>query len=560
MVDGAFRLVQKRNPKKCLETRRERFLLGRSQECDLIVPEPHVSRLQAKVWVENGRHFIKNLGRNPIRINGSPTAGDFLKPGDEITLGKTRFLYQPAPPLAAGTGPEAPTLLAEGPVETICGERLVCTSPSGLTTIHVLTGRQCIIGRSQEADIILEDPAVSRRHCVIDARPDGYHVRNISAANPLSVNDEVVTEKRLRSGDRLGIGPYVVVFLSDRSDETAQPARARRRHRPALWALALCMSLFAGYTVYQRLVIPWQAEQALAEVAHRIEAGDHAGAREALLGMLSGGLPEAEVPAARKLLNTATVALCRETVRTSGVEAAASYLKMHLAEHGSGPDSAELQEELSGYRLELARRQESAGDPPAALRSYAAIPEASRHFPEAQKAVHRLWLDFQWQQAQQQTVAQLLREAEEHFTARRYLTPVHRNAYSAFQAVLALEPQNETALRRIDQIKSYYRSEGESHFKDGNWPKALAYFERYALIDPEALDIREKITDCHRRLAQPADAGGGEPKVRPGPDPVQTDDREKIRQMLEESGAESSWIMKYLFQERSGEAGSETPW
>jgi hypothetical protein len=55
-----------------------------------------------------------------------------------------------------------------------------------------------------------------------------------------------------------------------------------------------------------------------------------------------------------------------------------------------------------------------------------------------------------------QTLAQLLKEAENHFRAKRYLTPVNQNAYSVYQAVLALEPQHRLALQRIEQIKLFY--------------------------------------------------------------------------------------------------------
>ena len=36
--------------------------------------------------------------------------------------------------------------------------------------------------------------------------------------------------------------------------------------------------------------------------------------------------------------------------------------------------------------------------------------------------------------------------------------------------------------------------------------------------------------------------------------------KEEIKRMLEESGTESSWIMKYLFEDQKGEKGSEKPW
>ena len=50
-----------------------------------------------------------------------------------------------------------------------------------------LSQAKLVIGRSQEADIVLDDPSISRRHCVIEARKGVYHARNISASNPLTM-------------------------------------------------------------------------------------------------------------------------------------------------------------------------------------------------------------------------------------------------------------------------------------------------------------------------------------------------------------------------------------
>ena len=134
---------------------------------------------------------------------------------------------------------------------------------------------------------------------------------------------------------------------------------------------------------------------------------------------------------------------------------------------------------------------------------------------------------------------------------------MHRNAYSAYQAVLAIEPHNETALRRIEQIRQHYRSEGEAQFRAGNWDKALSYLEAFILLEPDALDVRAKIARCHQRLAAAAEPA---PHARPSAAPFDSEEQERVRRMLQESGAEGAWIMKYLFQEKSVESDSETPW
>jgi pSer/pThr/pTyr-binding forkhead associated (FHA) protein/tetratricopeptide (TPR) repeat protein len=557
-VDGAFRLIQKNNPKRCFETRRDSFLLGRSPECDIIIPEPHISRVQAKVTLESGRHFIKNLGRNALSVNGRATAGDFLKPGDQILLGKTCFFYQAGPEPAAESASEARTLLAVDTDESASSERrLVCTSPAGQAATHRLSQAKLVIGRSQEADIVLDDPSVSRRHCVIEARQGAYHVRNISASNPLTINDQPVTETRLYSGDQLKIGAWSLAFISSRRDDTRtqeQPQHERPARRG--WMVAFLLVVAAGYAAYGWVFVPWMNERTLTGISQQIDAGDFTSARDQLVSLLGKNpLPETGA-AARRLLAQAAVGLAAEKARSGNQEEAAAFLREHLAGHGSGKEALPVWDQLNRFRMEIGQRLEAALEYHRSLSYYSAVSEDSPYFAEAQKAIHRLWLDYQNKQYQQQTVAQLLKEAETHFSVKRYLTPVHQNAYSFYQAVLALEPQNETALRRIEQIRAYYRNEGDMHFKAGSWPKALAYLERYTLIDPDAMDVREKIAACHRKLAepQPPASAGRVPKAEAA------GEQEKVRQLLEESGTQSSWIMKYLFDETRRESDSETPW
>jgi pSer/pThr/pTyr-binding forkhead associated (FHA) protein/tetratricopeptide (TPR) repeat protein len=556
-VDAAFRLIQKNNPKRCVETRRDSFLLGRSQECDIVLPEPHISRVQAKVTFENGRHFIKNLGRNALCVNGRATPGDFLKPGDEILLGNTCFLYQAGTEPAPEPASEAKTLLAIDTEEPSSERRLVCTSATGQATTHRLSKDKLVIGRSQEADIILDDPSVSRRHCVIEARKGVYYARNISASNPLTINAEPVTEKRLYSGDQLAIGTWSLAFISSRRDDTR--VQRQPHHGPSVrwgWVATLLFTVAAGYAGYDRLFIPWMTKRTVADISRRIEAGEFAGARDRLLHFLEKNPPAESGAAARRLLAQAVVGLAEQKARGGDLEDAAAFLREHLAGHGGGKEAQPVWDLLNRFRMELGRRLEAASEYQRSLACYSAVGEDSPYFAEAQKAIHRLWLDYQNRQLQQQTVAQLLKEAETHFSLKHYLTPVNQNAYSVYQAVLALEPQNETALKRIEQIRAYYRGEGDVHFKAGDWAKALAYFERYSLIDPDAMDIREKITICHRKLAEPAPTTSGKRMSRA----AAAAEQERVRQLLKESGTQSSWIMKYLFDETRRESDSETPW
>jgi pSer/pThr/pTyr-binding forkhead associated (FHA) protein len=64
-----------------------------------------------------------------------------------------------------------------------------------------------VVGRSPASDVVLTDPAVSRRH--VELRLDGQTVvvEDLESSNGTLVNGEQIeTATRLAAGDRVGIG------------------------------------------------------------------------------------------------------------------------------------------------------------------------------------------------------------------------------------------------------------------------------------------------------------------------------------------------------------------
>jgi hypothetical protein len=44
-----FKLIQKTNPEHYYETQKEDFLVGKSKQCEIVIGDPHISDVQAKV-------------------------------------------------------------------------------------------------------------------------------------------------------------------------------------------------------------------------------------------------------------------------------------------------------------------------------------------------------------------------------------------------------------------------------------------------------------------------------------------------------------------------------
>jgi hypothetical protein len=77
-----------------------------------------------------------------------------------------------------------------------------------------------ILGRDNTADVILDDPGISRQHTEIRVTNDGPHlianIRDLGSTNGTFVNGERITSKRLTDGDRVNVGRTALIFRAER--------------------------------------------------------------------------------------------------------------------------------------------------------------------------------------------------------------------------------------------------------------------------------------------------------------------------------------------------------
>ena len=73
-----------------------------------------------------------------------------------------------------------------------------------------------VLGRDNTADVILDDPGISRRHTEIRVTSDGPHlvasIRDLGSTNGTYVNGERITSQRLADGDRVNVGRTALTF------------------------------------------------------------------------------------------------------------------------------------------------------------------------------------------------------------------------------------------------------------------------------------------------------------------------------------------------------------
>jgi len=96
------------------------YVIGSSEECDVVLRHPSVDPLHCGIILENGSVYVWDLGSQAgVKLNGMPTAEGKLKVGDTMTLGavdlRVRFLLKrpnvqrpPTMPLPTGIAEQRP--------------------------------------------------------------------------------------------------------------------------------------------------------------------------------------------------------------------------------------------------------------------------------------------------------------------------------------------------------------------------------------------------------------------------------------------------------------------
>jgi len=78
---------------------------------------------------------------------------------------------------------------------------------------YVLDGPRATIGRSKEAECVLGDPNVSRRHAELSRSPSGdWTIADLGSTNGIKVNGRRVSSARLSPGDQVTVGTTTFLF------------------------------------------------------------------------------------------------------------------------------------------------------------------------------------------------------------------------------------------------------------------------------------------------------------------------------------------------------------
>ena len=85
---------------------------------------------------------------------------------------------------------------------------------------YPLMGAITVLGRDDSADVVLDDPGISRKHSEIRVTSDGPHlvtsIRDLGSTNGTFVDGDRITSHRLEEGDRITVGRTTITFHAGR--------------------------------------------------------------------------------------------------------------------------------------------------------------------------------------------------------------------------------------------------------------------------------------------------------------------------------------------------------
>jgi pSer/pThr/pTyr-binding forkhead associated (FHA) protein len=226
-------ITRRDQPDTAQEPRTEKFdsdtiLLGRDPGCNVVLLSSTVSRSHARITRDGGVCYIEDSGSSfGTQVNNEPLPqGEKrrLYNGDIIAIAQFDLLFEVIAQMHVGARPwQSETAQSMPSLSIIVSEKpylRIMNGPNEGTRIELEEGHEYIVGRTQEAHILLNTDLVSRKHAKLRRDLGGTHIEDLGSRNGIRLNRKAIVSATLSDGDELEIGGIKLLYidLSDMKD------------------------------------------------------------------------------------------------------------------------------------------------------------------------------------------------------------------------------------------------------------------------------------------------------------------------------------------------------
>ncbi len=184
----------------------DRTDLGRAPECDVSLPDPALSRLQATVERREDGFWLRDRSGRGTRVGGGIQREVRLDDGAEIALGGWRALFRTgAAPAAEETrGPDATEVRRGRPEPPVLPARIRVRDRNGDRVANL--PETLTVGKDPACEVVLSDPFVSARHLRVERRGGRFHLRDLGSTNGTFAGGARVIDAEWMPGTAVTVG------------------------------------------------------------------------------------------------------------------------------------------------------------------------------------------------------------------------------------------------------------------------------------------------------------------------------------------------------------------
>ncbi len=197
---------------------RDEVSIGRKEGNTIRLTDRNVSRRHAQLDRKDEDTFeLTDLGsRNGTKVNGEPVGKEprLVKPGDQVAIGDYNLSVRTDVSAGIPMGRQMDPGENAGVGKVTPHARLVMLGDPEPGREFDLTVNLYVVGRSEEANMKIDDASISRAHARLDGDEGQWTISDLDSINGIFVNGMRKDDYLLKSGDVIEMGTVKLRFVA----------------------------------------------------------------------------------------------------------------------------------------------------------------------------------------------------------------------------------------------------------------------------------------------------------------------------------------------------------
>ncbi len=212
----------------------ERVVLGRGDRCDVVIPDPEVSRQHVALHLEDGRCMLQDLSGKGTEVAGVRVTEGEVKDGADLVLGLWRAIFRQTSrgddAAATELGPRTELLSAAEATDSVKLPAQVRLRANGQETTHKLQTESFTAGKDAGNDLVLNQRFVSSRHLKVTRLHNRFSVSDQRSTNGTWLGNVRVFEAEV---------PFFTTLRVGEGELIIEPALSKQVNAPSVGTYGL---------------------------------------------------------------------------------------------------------------------------------------------------------------------------------------------------------------------------------------------------------------------------------------------------------------------------------